>query len=168
MSLVARPGSAPHSLGVVSHVKGQHTCCVAAARQHATLRLTAAIEDESDLLRVVGLAVQVGLARAGPREVAVARPDDRIKYATGTTQPRDAGTRLRLKGELLKVVVRQAVIDTYGVTTEGTAKYDEADAYILMAMGLHWLGWPLAVVSDERRTALDSVRWPERAAVIVK
>ena len=99
---------------------------------------------------------------------AVARPDDRIKYATGTTQPRDAGTRLRLKGELLKGVVRQAVIDTYGVTTEGTAKYDEADAYILMAMGLHWLGWPLAVVSDERRTALDSVSWPERAAVIVK
>jgi hypothetical protein len=98
---------------------------------------------------------------------AVARPDDRIKYATGTTQPRDPETRARLKGDPLKAVVRQAVIDTYGITTEGTAKYDEADAYILLAMGLHWLGHPLAVVPDTHRSALDSVRWPNREAVSV-
>jgi hypothetical protein len=99
---------------------------------------------------------------------AVARPDDRIKYATGTTQPRDPDTKARLKGDPLKAVVRQAVIDTYSITTEGTAKYDEADAYILLAMGLHWLGHPLAVVPDTRRSALDSVRWPAREAVTVR
>lgn len=99
---------------------------------------------------------------------AVVRPDDRIKYATGTTRPLDPDTRARLKGDQLKAIVRQAVIDTYGITTEGTAKYDEADAYILLAMGLHWLGHPLAVVPDDRRAALDSVHWPSRGAVTVR
>lgn len=96
---------------------------------------------------------------------AVINPDHRIIYAVGTAAPKDPATGLRLKGDPLKAVVRQAVAETYGVVTEGLAKYDEADAYILMAMGLHWLGWPLAVVGDERRRALDSVRWPERTAV---
>jgi len=99
---------------------------------------------------------------------AVVRPDDRIKYTTGTTQPRDPDTGVRLKGEPLKAVVRQAVLETYGITTEGTAKYDEADAYVMLAMGLHWLGHPLAVVGDDRRRAIDSVRWPARGAVTVR
>jgi hypothetical protein len=99
---------------------------------------------------------------------AVIRPDDRIKYAVGTTQPKDPETGQRLKGDPLKAVVRQAVANTYGITTEGTAKYDEADAYILLAMGLHWLGWPLAVVPDTHRRALDSVRWPNREAVTTR
>lgn len=99
---------------------------------------------------------------------AVVRPDDRIKYAVGTTQPKDPETGQRLKGDALKAVVRQAVAKTYGITTEGTAKYDEADAYILLAMGLHWLGWPLAVVPDTHRRALDSVRWPNREAVTTR
>ncbi|MFH9403308.1 hypothetical protein ACH4JS_26685 [Streptomyces sp. NPDC017638] len=99
---------------------------------------------------------------------AVVRPDDRIRYAVGTTQPKDPETGSRLKGEPLKAVVREAVAETYGILTEGPSKYDEADAYVLMAMGLHWLGWPLAVVPDDRRRALDSVRWPERAAVTAR
>ncbi|MFE9921608.1 hypothetical protein ACFYQA_08495 [Streptomyces sp. NPDC005774] len=99
---------------------------------------------------------------------AVVNPDHRIIYAVGTAAPKDSETGVRLKGEPLKAVVRQAVAETYGVVTEGLAKYDEADAYILMAMGLHWLGWPLAVVPDDRRRALDSVRWPERAAVTAR
>lgn len=99
---------------------------------------------------------------------AVVHPDHRIIYAVGTAAPKDPETGARLKGIPLKAVVRQAVADTYGITTEGDAKYDQADAYILMAMGLHWLGWPLAVVPDTHRRALDSVRWPERAAVTAR
>ncbi|MFF7949083.1 hypothetical protein [Streptomyces griseorubiginosus] len=96
---------------------------------------------------------------------AVVNPDHRIMYATGTAAPKDPETGLRLKGEPLKAIVRQAVLETYGITTEGTAKYDEADAYVLLAMGLHWLGAPLAIVPDTHRRALDAVRWPARGAV---
>ncbi|MEU3945412.1 hypothetical protein [Streptomyces sp. NPDC029526] len=99
---------------------------------------------------------------------AVVNPDHRIIYAVGTAAPKDPATGLRLKGDPLKAVVRQAVAETYGIHTEGSAKYDEADAYVLMAMGLHWLGWPLAVVGDDRRRALDSVRWPNREAVTAR
>jgi hypothetical protein len=99
---------------------------------------------------------------------AVINPDHRIMYATGTAAPKDPETGLRLKGEPLKAVVRQTVLETYGITTEGTAKYDEADAYILLAMGLHWLGYPLAVVPDTHRRALDAVRWPSRAEVTAR
>lgn len=95
----------------------------------------------------------------------VVTPGQRMIYAVGTAAPVDPDTGKRLKGDPLKAVLRQAVADTYGITTEGDAKYDEADAYILMAMGLHWLGHPLAVVGDDRRRALDSVRWPDREAV---
>lgn len=97
---------------------------------------------------------------------AVIPPHNRMIYAVGTAAPKDSETGQRLKGDALKAVLRQAVIDTYGVTPEGPAKYDEADAYVLMAMGLHWLGYPLAVVGDDRRRALDTIRWPERATVI--
>jgi hypothetical protein len=99
---------------------------------------------------------------------AVVTPGQRMIYAVGTAAPVDSVTGKRLKGTALKAVLQQSVAATYGITTEGPAKYDEADAYILMAMGLHWLGWPLAVVGDDRRRALDSVRWPERAAVIAR
>ncbi|MGW6747596.1 hypothetical protein [Streptomyces sp. NPDC055006] len=99
---------------------------------------------------------------------AVVNPDHRIIYAVGTAAPKDTDTGVRLKGEPLKAVVREAVATTYGITTEGGAKYDESDAYILLAMGLHWLGYPLAVVPDTHRRALDSVRWPEREAVTAR
>nr|WP_240981109.1 hypothetical protein [Streptomyces sp. N502] len=95
-------------------------------------------------------------------------PAQRMIYAVGTAAPTDPDTGQRLKGTALKGALRQAVADTYGITTEGEARYDEADAYVLMAMGLHWLGWPLAVVPDTHRRALDSVRWPERTAVTAR
>ncbi|MFG2900935.1 hypothetical protein ACGFZH_28100 [Streptomyces zaomyceticus] len=91
---------------------------------------------------------------------AVVNPDHRIMYAVGTAAPKDeAGTRLR--GEPLKAVVRDAVRERYGVECEGRHKYDEADAYVLLAMGLHHLGHPLAEVPLSHSRALDSVRWPE-------
>ncbi|WP_308117510.1 hypothetical protein [Streptomyces anatolicus] len=99
---------------------------------------------------------------------AVVTPGQRMIYAVGTAAPVDTDTGKRLKGTALKAILREAVAETYGITTEGEAKYDEADAYILMAMGLHWLGYPLAVVPDTHRRALDSVRWPDREAVTAR
>lgn len=99
---------------------------------------------------------------------AVVTPGQRMIYAVGTAAPTDPDTGKRLKGTALKGALRDAVATTYGIATEGEARYDEADAYILMAMGLHWLGWPLKVVPDSHRRALDAVRWPEREAVIAR
>lgn len=96
---------------------------------------------------------------------AVVTPGQRMIYAVGTAEPKDPNTGLRLKGPALKAVLRESVAQTYGITTEGEAKFDEADAYVLMALGLHWLGWPLAVVPDGRRRAVDLVRWPERTVI---
>lgn len=99
---------------------------------------------------------------------AVVTPGQRMIYAVGTAAPTDPDTGKRLKGDALKGALRDSVATTYGIRTEGPARYDEADAYVLMAMGLHWLGWPLAVVGDDRRRALDSVRWPDREAVTAR
>ena len=99
---------------------------------------------------------------------AVVTPGQRMIYAVGSAAPTDPDTGKRLKGAALKGALRDAVASTYGITTEGEARYDEADAYVLMAMGLHWLGHPLAVVPDTHRRALDSVRWPSRGAVTAR
>jgi hypothetical protein len=95
---------------------------------------------------------------------AVVTPGQRMIYAVGTAAPKDQDGK-RLTGTALKGALRDAVAATYGIHTEGPARYDEADAFILAAMGLHWLGWPPAVVGDDRRRALDSVRWPDRDTV---
>ncbi|MEU5974374.1 hypothetical protein [Streptomyces sp. NPDC047315] len=97
----------------------------------------------------------------------VVTPHQRMIYAVGTAAPKDTDGK-RLRGDALKGALRDAVTETYGIHTEGVARYDEADAYVLMAMGAHWLGWPLAVVGDDRRRALDSVRWPDRATVVTR
>ncbi|MER7047758.1 hypothetical protein [Streptomyces jumonjinensis] len=99
---------------------------------------------------------------------AVVTPGQRMIYAVGTAAPKDPETGKRLRGDALKGALRDAVAETYGIHTEGPARYDEADAHILMAMGVHWLGWPLAVVPDTHRRALDSVRWPDRATVVAR
>lgn len=36
-----------------------------------------------------------------------------------------------------------------------------ADAFVLMAMGLDWLGRAPAVMPAVNRTALDAVKWPD-------
>lgn len=86
---------------------------------------------------------------------AVVPPDSRTIYATG---------RARWKGENSRQVkgrVRDAVAQRYGVECVGVGRYDEADAYVLAAMGLHWLGAPLAEVPDTHSRALSGVAWPE-------
>lgn len=81
--------------------------------------------------------------------VAVVSPTARAKYATGS-------------GASRKTAVLDAAQRRYGAILESD---DEADALILRAMGLHWLGQPLAEVPDGHRAALAGVQWPEREAV---
>jgi len=97
----------------------------------------------------------------------VITPSKRITYATGTTVHYDENN-VRLKGTALKALVRAAVGERYGIHTEGTAKSDEADAYVMLAMGLHWLGHPLAEVPAKHAAALAGCQWPEREQVIAR
>jgi hypothetical protein len=97
----------------------------------------------------------------------VITPSKRITYATGTTVHYDEVGE-RIKGDALKALVRAAVGERYGVLTEGRAKWDEADAYVMLAMGLHWLGYPLAEVPAKHAAALAGCQWPEREAVTAR
>jgi hypothetical protein len=97
----------------------------------------------------------------------VITPSKRITYATGTTVHKDEQGN-RLKGDALKALVRAAVGERYGIVTEGRAKWDEADAYVMLAMGLDWLGFPLAPVPAGHRAALAGCQWPDREAVTTR
>lgn len=93
---------------------------------------------------------------------AVVNPDSRSIYATG---------RARWKGETsaqVKGRVRDAVVVRYGIDCEGRHRHDKADAYVLMAMGMHWLGYPLAPVPDTHSRALAGVAWPETVPVVAQ
>jgi hypothetical protein len=92
--------------------------------------------------------------------VAVIPPVSRIVYMTGTGQPKDDDGQ-RLTGTRLKGAVRTAVADRYGIRLEGPTRYDEADAYAVLAMFLDQLGMPLTPVEDKFRRALDGCAWPE-------
>lgn len=81
---------------------------------------------------------------------AVVPPSVRAMYATG-------------RGNASKGEVRTCLQDRYGMAFEGKARYDEADAFALAALGLHWLGQPLADVPDNHARALTSCTWPETA-----
>jgi hypothetical protein len=90
---------------------------------------------------------------------AVVPPDNRTIYATGRARWKDeAGAKLtptQVKGK-----VRDAVAERYGVECEGRWRYDKADAYVLLAMGLHHLGHPLADVPATHSRALAGADWP--------
>jgi hypothetical protein len=81
--------------------------------------------------------------------IAVVPPMSRAKYATG-------------KGNSRKSAVLDAAQTRYGAILPTD---DEADALILRAMGLEWLGQALAEVPDGHRAALAGVQWPDREAV---
>jgi Holliday junction resolvasome RuvABC endonuclease subunit len=78
---------------------------------------------------------------------ALVPPSCRALYAAG-------------KGSASKGEVRTSVADRYGIELEGRARYDEADAYALLAMGLHWLGESLAPVPEKNATGLTGCQWP--------
>lgn len=88
----------------------------------------------------------------------VITPTKRITYATGTTVHKDEHG-VRIKGPALKGLVREAVAERYGIHTEGVCRYDEADAYILLAMGLDHLGHQLADVPITHARALTGCDW---------
>lgn len=88
----------------------------------------------------------------------VITPSKRITYATGTTVHKDPSGE-RVKGPALKAMVRAAVKERYGIHTEGVCQYDEADAYVLLAMGLDYLGHRLADVPATHARALAGCDW---------
>lgn len=81
--------------------------------------------------------------------VAVMPPMSRAKYATGN-------------GASRKAAVMEAAQHRYGAVLDND---NEADALVLRAAGLDWLGVPLAEVPDGHRAALAGVQWPDREAV---
>ena len=81
--------------------------------------------------------------------VAVMPPQSRAKYATGS-------------GGARKEAVMDAAQRRYGALC---ATDDEADALILRAAGLDWLGVPLAEVPPGHRVALAGVQWPDLGVV---
>lgn len=86
-----------------------------------------------------------------------------IPYAT--VPPTSLKLYVAGHGRASKGEVRSAVADRYGIHTEGPARYDEADAYSLIAAAYDWLGLPLATLPDRQRAALDGIAWPDREAV---
>ena len=96
---------------------------------------------------------------------AVINPQSRIIYATGKAYPASAHPK-KDRARISKGMVRDAVHERYGLLTEGKYRYDEADAYVLLALGLHSLGHVLADVPDDwSERALRGVRWHNRSAV---
>lgn len=77
---------------------------------------------------------------------AVVSPQARAKYATG-------------RGNANKDAVLLAVERRF--PWAAVSGNDQADALVLMAMGLDRLGHPLADLPAVNRTALDKVAWPE-------
>lgn len=134
------------------------------------------IPEETSLVVIEGVAMSVGY-RPGVEEMtylrglirhdlwrrripfAICPPQHRIIYACGVANPAKDYPANKRK-TIAKGMVRDAVVSRYGVPCEGRGKYDQADSVILAAMGLHWLGYPLAVVADTHRRALDGVTWP--------
>ncbi|MFE9853596.1 hypothetical protein ACFYPN_33095 [Streptomyces sp. NPDC005576] len=79
---------------------------------------------------------------------AVVPPSCRALYAAG-------------KGSASKGEVRDGIAHRYGVDLDGVGRYDMADAYTLLAMGLHHLGMPLADVPEKNATGLAGCQWPD-------
>ena len=140
------------------------------------------IPDETSLVVMEGPAMSVGY-RPGVEEmtylrglvkhdlwrrripIAICYPLHRIIYATGVANPAKNYPASQRK-TAAKGMVRDAVVERYGVPCDGRGRYDQADAVILAAMGLHWLGYPLMVLPDTHRRALDGVVWPEQTPAV--
>ncbi|MFD5632419.1 MULTISPECIES: hypothetical protein [Streptomycetaceae] len=96
---------------------------------------------------------------------AVVNPQSRNVYATGKTRPA-AAYPAKERYTVGKGMVRDAVHERYGLLTEGKHRFDESDAYILLALGLHSLGHVLAEVPDAwAEQALRGLEWHNLPAV---
>ncbi|MFJ6553074.1 hypothetical protein ACIQNT_12560 [Streptomyces luteogriseus] len=137
------------------------------------------VKDGADLVVVEGAAYAQG-GQAGHHELAglwwlvtqylwrhsipyaVVTPHGRTIYATGRANPAQDFPR-KDRARVAKGMVRSVAVERYGVPCEGPGRYDQADATILAAMGLDWLGYPTVPVPvpDSHRRALEAVRWPD-------
>ncbi|MEU6138777.1 hypothetical protein ABZ848_00270 [Streptomyces sp. NPDC047081] len=159
-----------------------HACRPGRRRSHERLdwlvaAVALSVKDGADLVVVEGAAYAQG-AQAGHHELAglwwlvtqylwrhripyaVVTPHGRTIYATGRANPAHEWPR-KDRSRVAKGMVRSVAVERYGVECEGPGRYDQADATILAAMGLDWLGYPTVPVPDSHRRALESVRWPE-------
>ncbi len=98
---------------------------------------------------------------------AVITPDSRTIYATGRARWKDDDGR-KLTPKQVKGKVRDEAALRYDITFDGAARYDEADAYVLMAMGMDWLGYPLAEVPPTHSRALKGVHWPTQTVAVAR
>ncbi|WP_328962933.1 hypothetical protein [Streptomyces virginiae] len=98
---------------------------------------------------------------------AVCNPHLRTIYATGHAFPAQGHPRQQ-RARIAKGMVHTFVVEQLGVFCEGVGKYDAADAAVLAAMGLDWLGYPLLDLPDEQRRALATVHWPEQTPAVAQ
>jgi hypothetical protein len=99
---------------------------------------------------------------------AVVTPDSRTIYATGRARWKDEETGKKLTPKQVKGKVRDEASRRYGVIFDGTARFDMADAYVLMAMGCDWLGYSLAEVPATHSRALKGVAWPTQTVAVAR
>jgi hypothetical protein len=155
------------------------------ARLDALAEAAAGFYRHADLVLIEGAAFSRGLNTGGD-EMAAARwiirldlhrrripfavvnPQSRTIYALGSARPKHLQSGRLLTSAEAKGAVRAAVAERYGIETTGTTRYDQSDAYILAAMGLHWLGYPLAEVPATHSRALDGVAWPETVPAVAR
>ncbi|CAM5619345.1 hypothetical protein [Streptomyces aurantiogriseus] len=99
---------------------------------------------------------------------AVVTPDSRTIYATGRARWKDEETGKKLTPRQVKGKVRDEAARRYGIVFDGTARFDQADAYVLMAMGMDWLGYSLAEVPKTHSRALKGVAWPTQTVAVAR
>src|SRR4051812_34471076 len=91
---------------------------------------------------------------------AVINPRSRNGEPSGKLRPVSASVPKKDRYNVGKGMVRDAVHERYGILTEGKHRFDQSDAYILLALGLHSLGHVLAEVPDAwAEQALRGVEW---------
>lgn len=138
-------------------------------------RLHYLITAVADFIKQADMVVMEGpsFGHSGPRahedlsglRVLVRQHCYRHRIPYGVVPPSSLKMFATGRGNATKGEVRSGVADRYGHHTEGVGRYDQADAYTAMAMGLHHLGHPLADIPERASKALDGCAWPEFVAV---
>ena len=124
--------------GVLEYTTGAHLVVIEGPSLHS---IQGHVWDRAGLWwRIVHRLVSDGVP------VVEVAPKSRAKYATGTGNAS--------KDEVLLAAARRWPACPI-------ANNNEADACVLAAMGLDWLGYPLAPMPATHRAALAKVAWPD-------